>query len=161
MDGYYVSCTQLNNKGAVIIWFHIWEKGTNVLGKQKKSWLPADECLHSRYGKVYIFGKRRMSPFQKYTVFHGYLEGIHGAAAWISLILPRFPCTLVPFSLIRNHLWVGGGCLVFENRAHQNFAPPLTARTRILPPLEVRAPMPPLTNHIMMYTMGLSKDTFL
>ena len=41
---------------------------------------------------------------QKYTVFHGYFEGIHEAVAWISLIFAKFPSTLVPFSQIRNHM---------------------------------------------------------
>ncbi len=31
------------------------------------------------HGKLYIFGKRRISPFRKYIVFHGYFEGIHVA----------------------------------------------------------------------------------
>ncbi len=84
----------------VIIWFRIWEKGTNVLGK----WSPPDECHHSSHEKLYIFGHRRISPFRNYIAFHGYFEGIHMAVTWISFILPRFSSTLVPFSQIRNHL---------------------------------------------------------
>ncbi len=52
----------------------------------------------------YIFEKKTTSPFQKYIVFHGYFEGIHGAVTCKYLIFPRFSCTLVPFSLIRNHV---------------------------------------------------------
>ncbi len=51
-------------------WFRICEKGTNVLGKQGKSWLQPHERLHSTYGKLYIFVKLRSSPFQKYIVFY-------------------------------------------------------------------------------------------
>ncbi len=55
--------------------------------------------------KLYIFRKSRISPSQKYLVFHGYFKGIHVAVPWISLIFPRFPTMLVPgrpFSQIWN-----------------------------------------------------------
>ena len=86
------------------IWFCNLEKGTNVLGKRGNSWLPPDECLQRSYWKPYIFEKKSISPFQKYIVFHGYFEGTHGAVTWNSLNFSRFPCTLVPFSAIWNHI---------------------------------------------------------
>ncbi len=55
----------------------------------------------------YIFlEKRTISWLQKYIVFHGCYEHIHVAAASISPIFPNFPSTLVPFSLIRNHICI-------------------------------------------------------
>ncbi len=53
--------------------------------------------------KNYIFLERGESHLsKKYIVFHGYIEGIHVDVTWISLIFPRFPSTLAPFSQIRN-----------------------------------------------------------
>ena len=85
-------------------WFRIWAKGTNVLRKYGKAWLQPDECLHTRHRKPYIFGKRKLSPFHKCIVFQGYYGTTHLAVVFIYPIFPKFPSTLVPFSLIRNHM---------------------------------------------------------
>ncbi len=45
------------------------------------------------------------SPFRKYIVFHSSYKDIHLAVVKVSPISPKFPSTLVPFSLIRNHVW--------------------------------------------------------
>ena len=42
--------------------------------------------------------------FQTYTVSHTYYEDIHLAILKIYPIFPKFPSTLVPFSLIRNRM---------------------------------------------------------
>ncbi len=60
-----------------------------------------------RHEKLYIFGKMRSSPFQKYIVFHSYYKDIHLAVVNITPIFPKFSSTLVPFSLIRNHIRKG------------------------------------------------------
>ncbi len=49
----------------------------------------------------------RSSPFQKYIVFHSYYRDIHLAVVKITPIFPKFPSTLVPFSLILNHMSTG------------------------------------------------------
>ncbi len=63
-----------------------------------------EEHLYSKCGKLYIFGKRKTSAFQKYIVFHGYFKDIHLAVFSISTIFPKFLRTLVPFSLVRNNM---------------------------------------------------------
>ncbi len=79
--------------GVKVKWFRIWEKGTNILGKQGQSLIPPDGCLHGSDGKLYIFEERRTSPFRKYIVFHGYFEDIYVVVTWIFLIFPYFPST--------------------------------------------------------------------
>ena len=101
---------------SIPIWFRIREKGTNVLGKWGKSWLPPHEGLHSSHGQLYIFRKRRISPFQKCIVFHGYFEGIRVAVPCMSVIFPRFRSTLVPFSQIRNHIALWWHCCKMMNK---------------------------------------------
>ena len=86
------------------IWFRIWENGTNILEKYGKSWLQPHERLHSAHEKLYIFGKVRSSPFQKYTVPHSHHRDTHLTVVKISPIFPKLPRMLVPLSLIRNHL---------------------------------------------------------
>ncbi len=80
--------------GVLEICGKFWENGVN-------SDLQPDECLHSKYGKLYIFGKKG-SPFQKYIVFHWYYEDIHPAVISISPIFPIFPSMLIPFLQIPN-----------------------------------------------------------
>ncbi len=67
-------------------------------------WILPHECLRSTHGKLYISGKVRSSPFQKYIAFHSYFKEIHLVVVRITPILPKFPSTLVPFSLIQNHM---------------------------------------------------------
>ena len=50
-----------------------WEKR----GKLGKSCLLQEKYLHSTHGKLYIFGKKEISSFQKYIVFHEYYEDIY------------------------------------------------------------------------------------
>ncbi len=64
----------------------------------------SEEHLHSKCGKLYIFGKRKTSCVRKYIVFHGYCKNIHLPVFSISSIFPIFASTVVPFCLIRNHL---------------------------------------------------------
>ena len=45
-------------------------------------------------GKLYIFGKKEISSFQKYIVVHGHYGDIYLA---LIIISPIFPITLVPF----------------------------------------------------------------
>ena len=40
------------------------------------------------YGKLYIFGKIRLSSFQKYIVFYAYHKSIHLAVSWSCPIFP-------------------------------------------------------------------------
>ncbi len=91
-------------------WFQSREKGTNILGKMEKTWLPQDKCLHRSHGKLYIFGKKRFPSFRKYIVFHGYYGDIFLAVNMISLIFPILPSTLVPFSHGRNQI-----CMIIIN----------------------------------------------
>ena len=65
----------------------------------------AEVHRHSKCSKLYIFGKRKTSSFQKYIVFHGCYNDIHRAVFSISPIFPIFLSMLVPFSLIRNHIF--------------------------------------------------------
>ncbi len=48
----------------IVVWYSIWEKGTNVLGnfaKMGEAWLQPDEWLHSN---IY-FWKEEILPFPK------------------------------------------------------------------------------------------------
>ncbi len=79
----------------VLTYWEIW-------GKRGQPWLQPDECLYRCYGKLCIFGKGKISSFQKCIVFHRYYEDIHMAVPRIS---PIFPVRkLVPFSQIQNHM---------------------------------------------------------
>ncbi len=57
---------------------------------------------HRRFNSIQF--KRKISPFYKYMVFHGYSEDIHVVVTSISPIFPIFPSILIPFSLIRNQI---------------------------------------------------------
>ncbi len=61
---------------------------------------------HITHGKLYIFGKVRSSSFQKYIDFHSYYKDIHLAVVKTFPIFRKFPSTLVPFSLIQNHITI-------------------------------------------------------
>ncbi len=50
-----------------------WE----ILGKYGNSWLQSDGLANSTHGKLYIFGKMRLSSFRKYIVFYAYPKSIH------------------------------------------------------------------------------------
>ncbi len=74
------------------------------MGNKGKSCCLQEKYLHSTHGKTYIFGKKEMSFFRKYIVFHGYYGDRYLAVIMISPIFPIFPSTLVPFSCDRNHM---------------------------------------------------------
>ena len=61
-----------------------WEKR----GKSGKLCSLQGKYLHSTHGKLYIFGKRETSSFQKYIVFHGHYGDIYLTVIMIS---PFFP----------------------------------------------------------------------
>ncbi len=62
----------------------------------------------------------RSYPLQKYIVFHSYYKDIHLAVVMITPSFPKFPSTLVPFSLIRNHM--SSDVFVQENSKNEESA---------------------------------------
>ena len=93
--------------GPCALWFRICKKSTNVLGKQGKSRLQPYESLNSTHGNLYISGKARSLPFQKYIVFHSIYKDMHLAVAKVSPIFPKFPIKLV--IVIQHHgSWISG-----------------------------------------------------
>ncbi len=106
LDGIYEI---LLDKKLEHIWFRIWEKGTNVLGNFGKIGVFLITARWMGHRKLYIFGKKRLSAFQKYIVFYTYHKSIHLAVIRNSPIFPKFPSTLVPFSQIKNHINIRSG----------------------------------------------------